>query len=110
MKIDFIENLRRFNRKERFLLLDHILPNGIRSISEDFRREIVRQLEGCELGRLLFIATDYHLDWMYACLKESFGSNDAKMKQEEPIYQTEQGELLISATQQDIDLLLVLVV
>lgn len=104
MSNNLIDNLKSFNRKERFYLIGQMLGNP------DFRMDDT-QLD--EISRLIkvkipseyFAAMDYHLDWIYASLfltqdydenifTRNFIDNDKKV------------DLQISGTQEDVDFLL----
>ena len=90
-----IQQLRGFNRKERYFLVGLALGNQEFRLSDTFR---------CKLGKLLtldipanaFAAMDYHLDWIYASLFLAANSHASS-----PYPRT--GE--ITATQQDVDFL-----
>ncbi|MBS4638058.1 MULTISPECIES: hypothetical protein [Aeromonas] len=107
MSNKLIENLKSFNRKERFYLIGQMLGNP------DFRMD---KTQLAEISKLIdttipseyFAAMDYHLDWIYASLfliqehdKKTFPRNFIDNKQ--------QIDLQISGTQEDVDFLLAFV-
>ncbi|WP_270671591.1 hypothetical protein [Aeromonas sp. QDB17] len=107
MSNKLIENLKSFNRKERFYLVGQMLGNP------DFRMD---KTQLAEISKLIdttipseyFAAMDYHLDWIYASLfliqehdKKTFPRNFIDNKQ--------QIDLQISGTQEDVDFLLAFV-
>jgi len=64
---ELIENLRKFNRKERFFLVGMALGNPDFALSDPFRGEINAVL-GLDVPRGAFVGMDYHLDWIFASL------------------------------------------
>ena len=60
-----IDNLKAFNRKERFILLHKALGFTDQSfrLGKAFRKELSRQLPGT-VPPDAFVAMDYHLDWL----------------------------------------------
>lgn len=73
---DLIEILESFNRKERFFLISHVL-NGRQenefTLSPDFRKELSSTFDGVEIPEppeRVFVAMDYHFDWLYASLEK----------------------------------------
>ena len=92
-----IENLRAFNRKERFFLIGMALSNPRFLLREQFR-DIVRNALHIEIPKDAFAAMDYHLDWIYASLFLAF--NDVNGR----VFPNVDG--LITATQEDIDFLI----
>ncbi|MHC9247645.1 hypothetical protein [Aeromonas jandaei] len=107
MSNKLIENLKSFNRKERFYLVGQMLGNP------DFRMDKtqlaeISKLIGTTIPSEYFAAMDYHLDWIYASLfliqehdKKTFPRNFIDNKQ--------QIDLQISGTQEDVDFLLAFV-
>ncbi len=95
---DLIEILESFNRKERFFLIAHALGQSDSgepafSLSDSFRKDLSIPADACRI----FVAMDYHLDWLQAALhlyrdpgKTEF-SNEGKV---------------IEGTQRDVDLLI----
>lgn len=107
MSNKLIENLKSFNRKERFYLVGQMLGNP------DFRMDKtqlaeISKLIGTTIPSEYFAAMDYHLDWIYASLfliqehdKKTFPRNFIDNKQKI--------DLQISGTQEDVDFLLAFV-
>ncbi|MCB0218499.1 MAG: hypothetical protein KDH09_02290 [Chrysiogenetes bacterium] len=63
----FIENLKIFNRKERYHLLRFVM-GGPFTLGDEFRKKLKVTLDGLEIpDGVDFIAMDYHLDWLAAC-------------------------------------------
>ena len=91
-----LQQLGEFNRKERFYLVGMALGNEIFRLSEAFRKTLGQTL-GVQVPENAFVAMDYHLDWLAASLYLT-ANPDAS-----PPY--ERHGQLITATQQDIDLL-----
>ncbi len=102
-----IRNLERFNRKERFYLLAWALglvemrdekPLPTFTLGAEFRKSL-NDLLGLRVpSQKVYVAMDYHIDWVYAslCLTRD---GDAKAK-----YALDTDT--ISATPQDVDLLI----
>ena len=74
---DLIEILESFNRKERFFLISHAL-NGRQdkpafTPNAGFLEELCGKVEapGPEEGERVFVAMDYHLNWVHASLVET---------------------------------------
>ena len=104
---DFIEILESFNRKERFFLIAQAL--GLHadcgkpafSLSDSFREQLNTKfdLKIPQGSENVFVAMDYHLDWLQAALSLTYQSPD-----EDSVFPNE-GKV-IEGTQQDIDLLI----
>jgi hypothetical protein len=62
-----IDNLQRFNRKERFHLLRFALDNPAFRLGVHFRDQL-RATFGFDVPETAFSAMDYHLSWLYAAL------------------------------------------
>ncbi len=62
---DLIENLRSFNRKERFILLREAL--GSDTLGDAFRERLGDAI-GVTVPADAFVAMDYHLDWLQMAL------------------------------------------
>ncbi len=94
-----IENLKRFNRKERYHLIRDALGNPDFKLGKPFWGRL-RKCLGLqeEVPEKAFMAMDYHLDWIYASLFLT-------TTQEQPPYRL-RSDKKISGTQQDIDLLI----
>ena len=106
---DLIEILESFNRKERFFLIAHAL--GLQSnsgepafsLSRCFREQLNTKisLEIPQDSKDVFVAMDYHLDWLQAALILAHTSQDEKSKF---CNEGEEGQV-IEGTQEDVDLL-----
>ena len=97
-----IDYLRDFNRKERFILLDHVLgqqPGDVFRLNRYFAGKLATELS-LEIPVDAFVAMDYHLDWiqMALYLADRPGSDMRKT-----ICNT--GKRLVKANQEDVDLL-----
>jgi hypothetical protein len=93
-----LQHLREFNRKERFYLIGMALGNKAFCLSIEFRRTLGEKL-GLQVPADAFAAMDYHLDWLAASLY--LAANPETL----PPYVLDRQ--LITATQEDIDLLVV---
>jgi hypothetical protein len=93
-----IDNLRRFNRKERFYLVGYALGNPDFKLSDTFKSELQKTVVGLnqEIPSDAFVAMDYHIDWIYASL---YISSNPSYK----VYTRDQE--LITANQEDVDLI-----
>lgn len=103
MTTKFIENLKQFNIKERFNLLSNVLSREIDALrlAEKFV-ENLKNIKDITIPELpepkeIYVALDYHLDWLYASLFLVKNSIDDK-----PFKNNGQ----IKRNTQDIDLLL----
>lgn len=99
MSESFRESLRRFNRKERFYVVREATKGGF-ELDESFKKRLEEKLEITIPAQDVFMAMDYHLDWIYASLflcgeASSQSENVNKLNRE-----------LITATQEDVDLLI----
>ncbi|MFQ5825771.1 MAG: hypothetical protein ACE5IA_00305 [Dehalococcoidia bacterium] len=92
-----INNLKAFNRKERFFLIGMALGNTEFRLSRGFRDAIEQKLH-LNVPEDAFAAMDYHLDWIYASL---FLALKAK-----PVQVHQNTNNLITATQEDIDFII----
>jgi hypothetical protein len=109
MKNDFVENLKKFNRKERFYLVGLALGNKKFTISQEFTDVLSDRFnnENIDFSDAQFVAMDYHLDWIYARLVLSSGKPPiAKFVQDICLFTRDEEQKCITATQQDVDLLL----
>ena len=63
--VSLIDRLKSFNRKERFILLHHVLGNEGESfrLGGGFREELARKLD-VKIPDNAFVAMDYHIDWL----------------------------------------------
>ncbi len=108
MSNKLIENLKSFNRKERFYLVGQMLGNPDFRMDKTQLAEISR-LIGITIPSEYFAAMDYHLDWIYASLfltqhdaNKAFKRNSIENNGVKIDYQ-------ISGTQEDVDFLLAFV-
>lgn len=74
---DLIGILKSFNRKERFFLIARALGKPEFELSEDFREELGNKigLEVPEDPEKVFVAMDYHLNWLHASLVLAHSTN-----------------------------------
>lgn len=97
-----IEYLRKFNRKERFILLSHVLgpqAEEVFRLNPCFRGKLERELD-LKIPKKAFVAMDYHLDWIQMALYLA--------GQVTPMIDTipNRDKKLFEANQRDIDLLI----
>ncbi len=95
---DLIDQLSKFNRKERFFLIGHALDNRWFSLSENFRRRLGDKL-GIEIPSDAFAGMDYHLDCIAACLR-------VYQEPERDVFPNSGDAKEVVGTQQDIDFLI----
>ena len=107
---NLIKILESFNRKERFFLIAQALgcSNGGEpafSLSDSFRQLLDEKLELTNIGAaipqepaMVFVAMDYHLDWLQAALILAHTSQDEK-------FEFDNEGQIIMGTQEDVDLL-----
>ncbi len=88
--------LRRFNRKERFLLVGFALGNEAFRLGDDFRQQL-SDLLGLAIPADAFVAMDYHLDWLFASLHIAAKGGHEGPHPRDP--------RLIAGNQEDVDLL-----
>ena len=106
---DLIEILESFNRKERFFLIAQALGcsncgEPAFSLSDSFRKqldEIIKPTAIPEEPAKVFVAMDYHLDWLQAALILAHDGQDEKSKF---CNEGKEGQI-IKGTQEDVDLL-----
>ena len=96
---DLIEILKCFNRKERFFLIAHALGQSASgepafSLSDSFRKDLSIPADACRI----FVAMDYHLDWLQAALSWAHSDRNKNHKF------CNKGAV-IKGTQMDVDLL-----
>ena len=95
---DLIEIMESFNRKERFFLVSQALGKPEFELSDDFRQKLGDKVGVTIPTERVFVAMDYHLDWLHASLvldhPERYG--------EPPFANTSN---LITGNQRDADLL-----
>jgi hypothetical protein len=96
-----IENLKRFNSKERYFLVNYATKGGF-ELSDEFRKKVSEALN-LELPESPpFVAMDYHLDWLLASLAlEQNPEWEFSEDKDPPIYNNKNKN--IQATQEDID-------
>lgn len=94
-----IENLQRFNRKERFYLVGRALGNPAFILGEEFRLDLSKELN-LQIPKNAFAAMDYHIDWISASLALTSGFTTTNKHD-----RYGRDKLKISGTQEDIDLL-----
>jgi len=98
---NFIKILQSFNSKERFFLIRKVLGNKEFNLSEKFREELfgILDLPIPQDVQNVFVAMDYHLDWLYASLVKTF-NNELK-----PPFSNK--DKAIKGHQEDIDFIIV---
>jgi hypothetical protein len=89
-----IENLKSFNRKERFYLIGTALGNPDFKLDKNFR-DLLGKRFNLQIPENTFVAMDYHLDWLYASIVLLSGEQ-SKFEIDDEVFK---------ATQEDIDLL-----
>lgn len=67
MSVEFREYLGRFNRKERFYVVQEATRGGF-ELDDTFRQRLEQKLGITIPAQTVFMAMDYHLDWIYASL------------------------------------------
>ncbi len=99
-KVDLIEILESFNRKEMFFLIGHALGNPEFTLGCKFKRQLKGKL-GIDIpDKNVFVATEYHLNWIHASLVLSHYS-DEKTRVE-----ILNAKGAIKSNQEDVDLLI----
>ena len=99
MSESFRENLKKFNRKERFYVVRQATKSGF-ELDGEFKKLLEKELKISIPEQNVFMAMDYHFDWIYASLflcSQTTNSNNNKYALDPK---------LITATQQDVDLLI----
>lgn len=107
MSNNLIDNLKSFNRKERFYLIGQMLGNPEFRMDKTQLDEISR-LIGITIPSEYFAAMDYHLDWIYASLFLT-QEHGGKVFSRNFIDNNKTVDLQISGTQEDVDFLLAFV-
>ncbi|MBL0610467.1 hypothetical protein JD508_09370 [Aeromonas jandaei] len=107
MSNKLIENLKSFNRKERFYLVGQMLGNPEFRM-DDKQLDKISELIGIKISGEYYAAMDYHLDWIYASLF-LIQEHDEKTFPRNFIDNKQQIDLQISGTQEDVDFLLAFV-
>ncbi|MBW8003310.1 MAG: hypothetical protein FVQ80_15070 [Planctomycetes bacterium] len=109
-----LENLQLFNRKERFHLLATALPlqHSENLLDPAFAKQL-EGLTGLTLPERVFLAIDYHLDWLYAALhtaRMSHRASELRWSSATPLdnvfSRKVNGRQAIARSPRDIDLLL----
>jgi len=100
-----VDALRLFNRKERFILLEHATGSGDHlRLGSDFADSLSAAI-GVDVPQGAYLAVDYHLDWLYAAIRTYLGgwSTDGG------VLHTADGEPVhaaaLTASQEDVDLI-----
>ncbi len=108
MSKSLIDNLKSFNRKERFYLIGQMLGNPEFRMDKTQLDEI-SVLIGIKTPSEYFAAMDYHLDWIYASL--FLTKNDADKAFSRNCIENDgiKIDYQISGTQEDVDFLLAFV-
>ncbi|WP_421288350.1 hypothetical protein [Aeromonas veronii] len=104
MSNNLIDNLKSFNRKERFYLIGQMLGNPEFRMDENQLDEISKLIK-VKIPSEYFAAMDYHLDWIYASLFLT-QEHGEKIFQRNFIDNNKKVDLQISGTQEDVDFLL----
>lgn len=108
MSNSLIDNLKSFNRKERFYLIGQMLGNPEFRM-DDNQLDKISKLIGLTIPRKYFAAMDYHLDWIYASLYLTQNNPTGRVERNF----IEENEIAIdyqiSGTQEDVDFLLAFV-
>lgn len=104
---DLIKILESFNRKERFFLVAQALGqerggDPAFTLSDDFRQELEDKVEICIPVKDVFVAMDYHLDWVAASLAKWEAVKAGKA--DKSIFPNP-GQKVVEGNQEDIDLL-----
>ncbi|BEE17240.1 hypothetical protein VAWG006_14930 [Aeromonas enteropelogenes] len=108
MSNSLIDNLKSFNRKERFYLICQMLGNPEFRM-DDNQLDEISKLIGFTIPRKYFAAMDYHLDWIYASLYLTKNNTASCVERN---FTEENGTAIdyqISGTQEDVDFLLAFV-
>ena len=91
--MSLVDRLKSFNRKERFILLHHVLGYEEDSfcLGDRFHEELARELD-LHVPDDAFVAMDYHIDWLQMAISHPQGI----------VY----NKGLVDGNQEDIDLLI----
>jgi len=106
MSKKLIENLKSFNRKERFYLVGQMLGNPDFRM-DDKQLDKISELIDTQIPREYFAAMDYHLDWIYASLFLTQNHDEKPFPRN--FIDNKKVDLQISGTQEDVDFLLAFV-
>lgn len=107
MSNSLIDNLKSFNRKERFYLIGQMLGNPEFRM-DDNQLDKISNLIGLTIPRKYFAAMDYHLDWIYVSLFLT-QEHGGKIFPRNFIDNNKKVDLQISGTQEDVDFLIAFV-
>jgi len=99
-----VDCLESFNRKERFFLVAEALGNRKFSLCAEFKKKLHKAFHLPEFSEDVFVAMDYHLDWLYAALVLATGGAERKAISN-PIPDSNPPSRIIQGNQEDIDLL-----
>ncbi|WP_323895748.1 hypothetical protein [Aeromonas veronii] len=108
MSNNLIDNLKSFNRKERFYLIGQMLGNPEFRM-DDKQLDKISNLIGLTIPRKYFAAMDYHLDWIYASLFLTQNDANTAFKRNSIENDGVKIDYQISGTQEDVDFLLAFV-
>lgn len=108
MSNKLIQNLKSFNRKERFYLIGQMLGNSEFRMDKTQLDEI-SDLIDIKIPTEYFAAMDYHLDWIYASLFLTKNDADKAFKRNFIENDGVKIDYQISGTQEDVDFLLAFV-
>ncbi|MFL9707393.1 hypothetical protein [Aeromonas veronii] len=108
MSDNLIDNLKSFNRKERFYLIGQMLGNPEFRM-DDNQLDKISNLIGLTIPRKYFAAMDYHLDWIYASLFLTQNDTNTAFKRNSIENDGVKIDYQISGTQEDVDFLLAFV-
>jgi len=105
--MEFIDCIKKFNRKERYFLVKYAMSGekdgnkdeGFK-LAENFRAALKDTLGGIDIPENAYAAMDYHLDWVFASLELAFGNKEFD-------FAYPRDAACISATQEDIDFIVV---
>jgi len=92
-----IENLEKFNRKERFFLVGKALGNPKFILDPSFRKALESKFK-LTIPADAFVAMDYHLNWIYAACALAF-----EQPYKDRIYNNV--DRIVDGTQEDVDLI-----
>ena len=108
MSNKLIENLKSFNRKERFYLAGQMLGNPYFRM-DDKQLDKISKLIGIKIPREYFAAMDYHLDWIYASLYLTKNNTASCVERNFIDENGIETDYQISGTQEDVDFLIAFV-
>lgn len=108
MSNNLIDNLKSFNRKERFYLIGQMLGNPEFSMDGKQLDKISKLIE-VKIPREYFAAMDYHLDWIYASLYLTKNNTASCVERNFIDKNGIETDYQISGTQEDVDFLIAFV-